>query len=385
MTQIRAKRRRSNLAVRFFLFIFAIAALLVGGVYAYLAFNSRARQTVGEAGQDLNPAESTVLLAYLTARASDLEKPAGNDPTPINFSVEPGATASQVAAELFDLGLISDARLLTTYLRYHSLDNQVEAGDFILRQTMTIPQVALALTDADAREVAVTVIEGWRMEQIADALRTHRGLSNVAGDFEALAGPNVARAATYDFLAELPPGASLEGYLCPDTYLLRPDATASEIIDKLLANFAARLPDNYRADVAAQGLTLHQAITVASLIEREAVVDDERPIIASVILNRLGAGQLLEIDATTQYGLGKEGDWWPKLTGLDLRAVDNPYNTYANPGLPPGPIANPSLNSIAAVAHPAATDYRYYRALCDGSGRHAFAATYEEHLANACS
>jgi UPF0755 protein len=244
--------------------------------------------------------------------------------------------------------------------------------------------VALALTDADAREVAVTVIEGWRLEQIGDALATHRGLSSVAADFVALAGPNAARAASYDFLAELPAGASLEGYLFPDTYLLRPDATASEIIDKLLANFAAKLPDNYRADAAAQGLTLHQAITLASLIEREAVVDDERSIIASVILNRLAAGQLLEIDATTQFALGAEGDWWPRLTGLDLRSVDSPYNTYAVAGLPPGPIANPSLASIEAAAHPAQTDYLYYRALCDGSGRHAFAATYEEHIANAC-
>jgi UPF0755 protein len=249
---------------------------------------------------------------------------------------------------------------------------------------MTVPQVALALTDANAREVLVRVIEGWRLEQIADTLATYRGLSDVTADYLRLAGPNTARVPTYDFLAELPPGASLEGYLFPDTYLLQPDASAAEIIDKQLANFANRLPANYRADVAALGLTLHQAITLASLIEREAVVDDERALIASVILNRLAAGQRLEIDATTQYALGQAGDWWPRLGGLDLRAIDNPYNTYAYAGLPPGPIANPSLDSIAAVAQPTTSDYLYYRALCDGSGRHAFAVTYEEHLANAC-
>jgi len=383
--QIREKRRRSNLAVRFFIFIFAIAALLVGGLYAYLAFNNRAAQAVGPAGEGLNPAERTVLLAYLTARAADLTTAAGTDATPISFSVAAGSTAGQVAEDLVTLHLIKDAQLLTSYLRYHGLDSQVEAGDFILRQTMTVPEVALALTDADAREVLVRVIEGWRLEQIAEALTTHRGLANASAEFARLAGPNTARAATYDFLAELPPGASLEGYLFPDTYLLRPDASAAEIIDKLLANFAARLPANYRADLSAEGLTLHQAITIASLIEREAVVDDERPLIASVILNRLAVGQRLEIDATTQYVLGAAGAWWPRLEGLDLRSIDNPYNTYAYAGLPPGPIANPSLDSIAAVAHPTASDYLYYRALCDGSGRHAFAVTYEEHLANACS
>ncbi|MEP7359899.1 MAG: endolytic transglycosylase MltG, partial [Anaerolineales bacterium] len=156
------------------------------------------------------------------------------------------------------------------------------------------------------------------------------------------------------------------------------------IVDKMLANFEARLPDGYGQQAAAQGLTVFQAITVASLIEREAVVDEERPIIASVIYNRLAAGQRLEIDAATQYVLGQPGLWWPRLDGLDLRAIVSPYNTYAVEGLPPGPVSNPGLSSIIAAGSPATTDYLYYRARCDGSGRHFFAATYEEHLANAC-
>ena len=165
--QIREKRRRSNLAVRFFIFIFAVAALLMGGLFAYLTLNSRASQNVGPAGEGLNPAERTVLLAYLTARAGDLTAPAGSDATPVNFSVAPGSTAGQVAADLVDLHLVTDAQRLTSSLRFHGLDSQVEAGDFILRQTMTVPQVALALTDANARELSVRVIEGWRLEQIA--------------------------------------------------------------------------------------------------------------------------------------------------------------------------------------------------------------------------
>ncbi len=295
-----------------------------------------------------------------------------------------GDTANGVAASLAQKGLVRDAQLLTYYLRYQGTDAHVEAGDFILRQTMTVRQVALALTDATAREVELRVIEGWRREQIAEALAAHPAFAGVANDFLTLSGPNSPRPAKYAFLSGLAPGASLEGLLFPDTYLLRPSASASTILDKMLANFQARLPADYSQLVGAHGLSVYQAITMASLIEREAVVDDERPIIASVLYNRLAAGQRLEIDASAQFALGKPGQWWPSLQGLDLHTVDSLYNTYNNDGLPPGPIANAGLSSIMAVAHPAQTQYLYYRALCDGSGRHAFAVTYQEHLANAC-
>jgi UPF0755 protein len=364
--------------------MFAVCAVAVAALLALGSFGGRGLAGLGAASPDLNPAERAMLTAYLAARSGDLTSPAGPDPTPVDFSVEPGETAGMVAERLAAQGLVADAQLLTYYLRYLGLDSQVEAGDFILRQTMTLPEVARALTDALAREVEVRVTEGWRLEQIAEALALHPALADRSDDFRLLAGPNSPRANAYDFLDDLAPGASLEGYLFPDTYLLRPDATASDILDKLLSNFQARLPPDYRTQVAARGLTLHQAITLASLIEREAVVGDERPLIASVIYNRLAVGQLLEIDAAVQYALGQPGNWWPRLAGLDLRGIQSPYNTYAVPGLPPGPIANPGLESILAAANPATTDFYYYRALCDGSGRHAFAVTYEEHLANAC-
>lgn len=381
---IREKRRRANLAAQFFLLLLALAALLVGGFLVFAYLSGATERALGPGAEDLNPAERAVLLGYLTARAGDLNQPAGPDGAAVLFSVAAGETAGAVAEELASLGLVVDAQLLTYYLRYEGLDGQVEAGDFILRQTMTIPEVALALTDASAREAWLRVTEGWRREQIAAALAKQGVFAGVADEFALLTGPNSPRAPSYSFLAGLPPGAPLEGYLFPDTYLLHPDASASDVIDKMLANFQARLPTNYEAQAASMGLTLHQAVTVASLIEREAVVDDERPIIASVIYNRLTIGQWLEIDATVQYALGTEGDWWPRLEGLDLRSVTSPYNTYAGAGLPPGPIANPGLASLLAAAQPAQTNYYFYRALCDGSGRHAFAVTFEQHVANAC-
>jgi len=302
----------------------------------------------------------------------------------VPFSVEPGDTAIGVAAKLVQKGLVRDAQRLTYYMRYQGTDSHVEAGDFILRQTMTVREVAQALTDAQAREVELRVIEGWRREQIAEALAAQPAFAGVAADFLTLTGPNSPRPSNYPFLSGLAPGASLEGFLFPDTYLLRPTASAATILDKMLADFQNRLPLDYSQQVAAHGLCVYQAITMASLIEREAVVDDESPIIASVIYNRLAAGQRLEIDASAQFALGQAGHWWPSLQGLDLHSVDSLYNTYNNDGLPPGPIANPGLSSILAVASPAQTDYLYYRAKCDGSGRHLFAATYDEHLANAC-
>jgi UPF0755 protein len=136
-----------------------------------------------------------------------------------------------------------------------------------------------------------------------------------------------------------------------------------------------------------QGLSIYEAVTLASIVEKEAVVDDEKPMIASVFYNRLAQGMRLETDPTVQYALGFSEEWstWWKspLSNADL-AVESPYNTYLAFGLPPTPICNPDLGSLRAVAFPAETPYLYFRAACDGSGRHNFSITFEEHLNNAC-
>ena len=154
----------------------------------------------------------------------------------------------------------------------------------------------------------------------------------------------------------------------------------------MLENFDRRVDGQMRAGFEAQGLNLFQAVTLASIIEREAVVDEERGLIASVFLNRLRAGMKLEADPTVQYALGQQpdGSWWKSPLTADDLALDSLYNTYRYPGLPPGPIANPGLESLRAVAFPEQTEYLYFRAACDGSGLHTFARTFEEHLQNAC-
>jgi UPF0755 protein len=377
------RRRRADALGLFLLLALGLGCLVVAGGFLAAQF-SQAETTLGAAADDLNPFERVAFGLYLAARADDLNAPAGPDPTPRNFSVAIGESAAAVAERLAAAGLVSDGQLLSVYLRYTGADGRIEAGDFVLRETMAIPDVARALTDAQAREVAVRLPEGWRREELAEALAANPNLAVSADDWLRLTGPDVRAAGPYAFYADLPPGASLEGFILPDTYLLRPGASAADVLARALANFDARITADYRTRVSAHGLSLYQAVIIAALIEREAAVDDERPVIASVILNRLAAGQPLEIDATVQYALGTAGAWWPPVRGLDFRAIANPFNTYYVTGLPAGPITNPGLESLLAVANASQTGFYFYRALCDGSGRHAFAVTYEEHLANAC-
>jgi UPF0755 protein len=192
-------------------------------------------------------------------------------------------------------------------------------------------------------------------------------------------------------LADRPPRGSYEGYLFPDTYRLPVEATPEDLITAMLENLANKLPADVFNLTERQGLTFYEVLTLAAIVEREAVLPTERPIIASVYLNRLSPDSPrphLEADPTVQYAMGYQsetGQWWKTPVSLEeYAAVDSPYNTYLYPGLPPGPIANPGLASIMAVLQPAETDYFFFvcrRPRCEG-GEHVFAKTYEEHLEN---
>ncbi len=185
---------------------------------------------------------------------------------------------------------------------------------------------------------------------------------------------------------EIPASSTLEGFLFPDTYLIEPDSNAQDIVFTMLANFEKRLDQEIHQGFTNQGLTIFEGVILASIVEREAVLPEERTRIAAVFHNRLNLGMPLEADPTVQFALGTQADvnWWkPALTYDDLE-IDSPYNTYRYAGLPIGPIANPGLDSLRAVAFPDQTNELYFRTLCDGSGGHAFAVTFEEHLLNAC-
>ncbi len=351
-------------------------AILLGWRYLLSAEGASESNTISV---EMSSLGRSLLGFYLGFRQGEIESPASDDPTPILFTVTPGETAVTIATRLERAGLIRDAVLFRLLVRYRGVDGQLEAGDYQLRPNMSLEEIVNALQSGRPSETTITIPEGWRAEEIAETLE-ERGpveaeefLRTVReGEFE------------YDFLSDRPEGISLEGYLFPDTYGVPPDFEAAQIIDMMLANFARRFTAEMRQEVTRRGMSIHEVLTVASLVEREARIPEERPIIASIYLNRLETGWLLESDATAQYALGYQegtGQWWKSPVSLDeMIQIHSPYNTYLYPGLPPGPICNPGLASIQAVINPAETNYLFLYHKGDGS--HAFAETYEEHLEN---
>jgi UPF0755 protein len=330
------------------------------------------------------------LSVYLETNRSKLRQPLSASAVPVEFVVEPGTPAKVIAQNLQEAGLIGDALLFEAYVRVNGLANHLEAGAYQLSAAMTPVQIAAALQNAKAPSIAVRVREGWRLEEIADHLNRTGALdgdayrSLVTNPDPAALGFDLS---SYSFLQFLPAGASLEGFLYPDTYQLAADnATPADLIKRQLDEFESRVMPAYWEAIAqgATSLELHDVLTVASIVEREAVLDAERPMIAGVYLNRLAQNMRLEADPTVQYAMGYQADtgrWWKSPVSLDeYSGVDSPYNTYLHKGLPPGPIANPRLASIQAVLNPAQHDYLFFVAAPDRSGRHVFSRTFAEHL-----
>ncbi len=372
-------RRHRLSPLRLAIFVAALAALVWAG-----ALLSQQLSGATLTNTRLSSLDKTVIGAYLDLiRNNDLRRPVSNDPTPQQFVVNPGESVNQIARNLQAAGLVRDADLFRLYVRYYDLDVKINAGIFTLRPNMNIPQIAQALQRGMAEEVQITIPEGKRLEEVAELLEQQLGIS--ADEFTRLARRTNY---SYPFLKDLPADASLEGFLFPDTYRLPLNPTALDVLLKMLDNYGQRVaPLMEQADL--QGRTPYQVLTIASIVEREAVLPQERPIIASVYLNRLKIGMALQADPTTQYALGYQADqqsWWKRgLTLEDLRYADPAgYNTYVNPALPPGPIASPGLSSIQAVLAPAQTEYLYFVANCNQDGGHQFSLTFEEHQSKLC-
>nr|MBN1229755.1 endolytic transglycosylase MltG [Anaerolineae bacterium] len=336
----------------------------------------------------LSPLEAAWAAGFLVMNQKDLNTPASTDHTAVYFTVNPGETARDVATNLSEHGLITSEQVFIRYLQFYGLDVQLETGIFALTRTMPIPDIAGTLTGSNQVELVLTITEGWRREQIAAWLDTQTDLPFTGQDFlNATQGP--ARwYGQHTIVNTIPESATLEGYLFPDTYFISMDANADDLVTKMLERLSVQLDGELSQGYSGSFSSLYDILTVASIVEREAVVAEERAVIASVYLNRLQIGMNLEADPTVQYAMGFQpatGQWWNlDLTANDYYSVISPYNTYLNPGLPPGPIASPGFDAIRAVLQPEDTPYLYFRTTCDGSGRHNFAITYEEHLANAC-
>lgn len=353
------------------------------GAWLYQRVQSGLANLQLEAPEDL---QGAVIAAYLSANQDRIETPIGNDTTPIDFVIAPGETLNAITNRLQSLGLIEDTELFRRYLQYNGLDVGIEAGDFVLSKAMNIPQLALALQEGRREELTVTIPEGRRIEEVAQIVAQQIDQIDEVEFLQLTANVDPWKA-EFAFLADVPSGSSLEGFLFPDTYRLPLETNARDLIERMLRNFDQQITLQMRSDAQAAGRTLWDVIRLASIVEREAVVASERPLIAGVYANRLDAGWALDADPTIQYALGQSrepGNWWPDLTLEDYQGVDSPYNAYRNPGLPPSPIANPGFGSIEAAIYPTTTDFFFFRASCSQDGTHQFVVTLEEQAANEC-
>ena len=324
------------------------------------------------------------------------------DPTQVEFTVAEGDTAAVIASRLADQGFLTDARSFVFSASERDLADKLQAGTYILRRNMTPDQLVTALLVSHDLAVSVPLREGLRLEQVTAKLETLPLKMDVSEFYAEATKPPKSLLDDYPWL-DLPKGASLEGYLAAATYSVLPDITPDALIRQMLDKFYADVgPDRLKVPKA-RGMTFHEVLTLASLVEREAFLDQERAQIAGVYQNRLQPGtetagflgsdpsifyvndslQLakLPIDKWTGYSF-----WAPPKDGLtdatipaDLAA----YNTYTHKGLPPGPIATPTVASIDAALDPDTKGgYLYFVAKNDGSNTTAFAKTYKEHQAN---
>lgn len=302
-------------------------------------------------------------------------------PKPVEFEVESGESADEIARRLEQAGLIRNAMSFSLISRLRAADTALEAGVYYLSPDMPVSEILVELGRGRSKTVRVTLREGLRIAEVADDLA-----ANSVTDRDSFVRLATGNARWVEDVTGRPSGSGLEGYLFPDTYDFELDQPAEAVIGQLIQNFLIRFDEELQAQANEMGRSVHEVVTLASIVEKEAVLPAERPMIAAVFLNRLEQSIPLGADPTTQYALigddtPRENYWKIDLTVDDLRNP-SPYNTRlsSNLGLPPGPICSPGLDSIRAVLMPADTDALYFVARPDGS--HAFARTLEEHNMN---
>jgi UPF0755 protein len=371
---------------KLFLAIFfggVILSLFASG--SLLLLSEESGTPLPKAAEDLSTVDLLYLRAYLRLHYDALISPSA--PADGVFEVFTGETAADICARLQQEAWVPDAELIRYYLRYTGGDRLIGSGSFLIRAGQSPKQIADALASAENKIRLFTVFAGWRLEEIAEALPVS-GIPLPPAEWLAAAygRPNSSGSLTALY-AEIPAWASLEGFIFPAEYRVVPGDTADRLVERMAVNFWQSLSAGWIDAVHSHGLSVYEAVTLASIIQREAMLTEEMPLIASVLYNRLTIDMRLQVDPTVQYAIGFQADrggWWgTPLWDADF-GLDSPYNTYIVTGLPPGPICSPSLAALEAVAYPVVSTFYYYRAACDGSGRHNFAETYIQHLANAC-
>lgn len=334
-----------------------------------------------------------LIAVYVVARTpQDVLGGLGGAPAParergpqVEYSLQSGRSAAEIGKDLERLGVIRSGRQFELLVSLMGLQDRLSAGDFVLNKNSATVGVINELIVRDAVPVLrVTFQEGLRIEEMAEVAQK-AGFGTKAQFLEAAAAASLPP----ELAANLPPGANLQGYLFPDTYIMPVGSTPAQLVALMIKTFDRRFTPELRAAALAQGLNTHQAVTLASIVEREAAKEEERPLIAAVFYNRLAAQDRLGADPTAQFAVAldpasvEKYGWWKKELTIDDLENTSKYNTRLFVGLPPGPIACPGLASLEAVAKPAQTDYYYFFANAKaGDGSHVFAVTFAEHERN---
>lgn len=378
-----AKQKKNRLqSCLLILFMISCIGLLGGFAWLYTVVSHDVKYIFGESDPSLGFYKNFVYTTRLYFSDDNLVVDQNNQIEDFYFEILPGETVGQIAYRLKMNGLIQDTETFSTFLIYKGYDRKVQSGYFLIKPEMSGIEIAEKITNPIPDKVRFIILPGWRMEEISGIL-PNSGLEINTEEFV-----QMVRNPSSEWLpADLQGVTSLEGYLFPGEYLVDRKITTVDFIKIFLNSFSENMRDEYLNAISEKGLTLNEAIIIASMVERESVITEEMPMIASVFLNRYYIGMKFDSDPTVQYAVGyniNQATWWTNPLSIHDLRFDSPFNTYLYNGLPPHAICNPSLNAIKAVAFASESPYYYFRAKCDGSGYHNFAKTYEEHLGNGC-
>lgn len=320
-----------------------------------------------------------IIIAIYVARKYyhySLQAVSEENPIDIEIDVAVGSSTSKIASILKSNGLIKNELVFKIAVKRSGLEGSLKAGKYTLSTSMDVNEIIDELTKGGRNEnvLRFTIPEGYELEMIADKLAAEGIVDK--DRFLQLASDKANFEDKFSFLQELEDGQSLEGFLYPSTYEIYIGANEEEIIHKMLSEFIRIYERDVKPHTDKVDLNLNQIVTLASIIEREGKLDEERELISAVFHNRLEANMPLQSCATVQYVLGERKE---VLSEKDTQ-IESEYNTYIHLGLPPAPIASPGKNSLIAAVKPADVDYLFFRTKEDGTGAHTFSRTYEEHL-----
>jgi len=363
------------------LFLF-VAFLCLGAAIIWIGIPVLVEKSFGPPISSLTPWQTRQYGLRIWLSKEQLLNPnEGGNTAAIPFEIKEGSSVTQIAGNFEKAGLIQDGKRFRDYLIYKGLDSKIRSGEYSIPGTATPIEIA-NLIRSDNPIVSLYIYPGWRTEEIGDSLEI-AGIGISEQEFIRV----VITPASLDLPIEFKNLDTLEGFLFPGQYQIKRDISAEDLVVTLVQRFITEAKPQIDAGMSKTGLTMPEIVTMASIIQRESLVDDERPSIASVFYNRLDAGMKLETDPTIQYAIGyssSSASWWKNPLDYADLGFESPFNTYLNYGLPPHPISNPDLDAILAVLHRAETPYFYFRANCDGSGTHVFSITFEEHVSKSC-